>query len=119
MTDTKVLLKQLQDALLSQETSIVLKTEAKPVPFEIGKNYFIRTVTYHLTGQVVDIVGDFLVLDQASWIADSGRLNDSMKLGIEKNSSSEIEPFEAKVYVNVTAIVDATEYKFPIDFSQK
>ncbi len=117
--DTAKLIKDLQEALASKETSIILKTESKPVPFEIGKGYFIRTVTYHLTGKVVDIVGDFLVLDQASWIADSGRFNDAMKKGIDKNSESEIEPFEAKVYVNTTAIVDACEYAYSLNFTQK
>ena len=33
-------------------------------PFEIGKQYFIRTVTYHSTGKVKDIIGDYLILEK-------------------------------------------------------
>jgi len=117
--NTDDLIKNLKKALASNETKIILQTESKPVPFEIGKGYFIRTVTYHLTGKVTDIVGDFLVLDKASWIADSGRFNDAMVKGIDKNSASEIEPYEHKVFVNVTAIVDSCEYPHSLDFAQK
>jgi len=38
----------------------------------IGKKFFIRTVTYHLVGEVVKIVGRFFQLKNASWVADSG-----------------------------------------------
>ena len=56
-------------------------------PFEVGKQYFIRTVTYHLTGKLVEIKGKFLLFEQAAWIADSGRFTDSMKKGIDKQDS--------------------------------
>jgi hypothetical protein len=34
----------------------------QPTPFVVGKAYFIRTVTYHLTGRVKEISGQFLIL---------------------------------------------------------
>jgi len=82
----------------------------KPVPFEIGKDYFMRTVTYHLTGRVIDIVGEFLVLEDAAWIADSGRFNEF--IAGKETSSLEVEPFgDKKVFVNMASITDATERK--------
>lgn len=52
----------------------------------LNKNLFIRTVTYHYTGRVVDVSSAFLKLERAAWIANSGRwqtlwrLANSMKL---------------------------------------
>ena len=42
-------------------------------PFEVGEKYLIRTVTFTLTGQVKSKTSQFLVLEQADWIADTGR----------------------------------------------
>ena len=41
-------------------------------PYEIGKNYFIRTVTHHLVGRLIKVTSKELVLEEASWIADDG-----------------------------------------------
>ena len=71
-------------------------------PFEIGKAYLIRTVTYHQIGIVKDIQGDFLVLKDASWIADSGRFSECISKGI----FSEVE-YVGPMILNKTAIVDA------------
>jgi hypothetical protein len=43
--------------------SVKSKQSAPETPFQVGKSYFIRTVTYHLTGQVKQILGGFLVLE--------------------------------------------------------
>ncbi len=89
----------------------------KPIeglPFKIGKSYFFRTVTYHLTGMVTAIVGKFLVLEDAAWIADSGRFNEFIKG--TPNESLEVEPFyDHEVYLNVDSITDATEQKLFVD----
>lgn len=76
--------------------------EKKELPFEIGKAYFIRTVTYHVLGQVKQISGDFLVLEKASWVADSGRFS----LAIGKGELSEVEYIDAAI-INTNAIADA------------
>jgi hypothetical protein len=73
-------------------------------PYEIGKKYFIRTVTMHLTGLLVAVYPGELVLESAAWIADSGRFSDALKTG----SLSEVEPFpNGKVTVGRGSIVDA------------
>ena len=48
-------------------------------PWQIGKNYFIRTVTHHHTGRLVQVTQHELVLEGAAWIADDGRLTDALK----------------------------------------
>lgn len=87
--------KLLEKALESDESS-------SECPFEIGSAYLIRTVTYHVLGRVKAIKGNFLMLDEASWVADSGRFS----VAIEKGELSEIE-YVGKAIVSLTAIVDA------------
>jgi hypothetical protein len=74
-------------------------------PFEIGKSYFIRTVTYHVIGTVESIKGPFLVLSEASWIADSGRFSKA----ISEGELSEVE-YVGEMIVNTSAIADATRW---------
>ncbi len=74
-------------------------------PWKIGKKYFIRTVTMHLTGELVLISKQELVLKNAAWIADSGRFNEALK---DINNCSEVEPFQNNVIVGRGSIVDAT-----------
>ena len=52
------------------------------LPFEVGRSYFIRTVTYHLLGRVKSLVGRFIILEQASFVADSGRFSLAIRLCI-------------------------------------
>lgn len=84
-----------------------LLPEPAPSPYERwrGKQVFIRTVTYHYTGLVVDVCGDTVVLEDAAWIADSGRFADAMKSG----AYAEVEPYPDGRRVQVSAIVDITE----------
>lgn len=65
---------------------------------------YIRTVTYHYTGEVLDENDTTIVLTKAAWIADSGRFADAMKTGI----FSEIEPYPDafEVVINRGSIVD-------------
>jgi hypothetical protein len=83
--------------------------------WEVGKNYFIRTVTMHLVGNLSHIDHRELVLRRASWIADSGRFHDALKHG----AFNEIEPFVNDVIVNRSSIIDATIYCHVLPDSQK
>ncbi len=76
-------------------------------PYEIGGSYFIRTVTMHLTGRLVAVFGGELVLEDAAWVADSGRWHKALKDG----TLSEVEPFpNGKVIVGRGAIVDVCSW---------
>ena len=86
-------------------------------PYDVGKNYFIRTVTHHLTGRLIRVTSKELVLEQASWIADDGRFHDALKTG----SLNEVEPFpqDLSVVVGRGSIIDAVIWKHPLPLEQK
>lgn len=87
----------------------------KPCPFEIGGKYFIRTVTYFATGEVVAIHGDFLELSDAAWIADTGRFRDAIAQGV----LSEVEPVEVPMFINMASITDAFVWAHNLPREQK
>jgi hypothetical protein len=96
------------------------KTESnKSHPFEIGQNYFIRTVTMAHVGKLEAVYDDILVLSNASWVADCGRLSDAMKFGLELVAASELEPFVNNILVGRGALIDMTVYNFPLPTKQK
>jgi len=86
-------------------------------PYQIGKNYFIRTVTHHLTGKLVRVTSKELVLESAAWIADDGRFHDALKNG----TLNEVEPFPPtlEVIVGRGALIDAVEWRFDLPLVQK
>ena len=72
-------------------------------PFEIGKNYFIRTVTMALLGKLIWVGDKELKLKEASWIADTGRFSNFLKEG----KVNEVEPFPDEIIVGRGSIIDA------------
>lgn len=83
--------------------------------WEVGKAYFIRTVTMYLTGRLIKIGPQELVLEDAAWIADTGRFSDAMKTG----SFNEVEPFNGKIIVGRGSIVDAQEWSLILPRDKK
>jgi hypothetical protein len=79
----------------------------------IGKKYFIRTVTMYYVGQLKDFSSSELLLEQASWIPDTGRFHDALRDG----KFSEVEPFINDVLISRGSIIDITEWshKLPKD----
>lgn len=75
--------------------------------WEIGASYLIRTVTMTNTGRLVAVTNQELVLEDAAWIADTGRWANA----VVTNDFSEVEPFPAgaRVIVGRGAIVDAVK----------
>jgi hypothetical protein len=85
----------------------------------VGRKLFIRTVTYHLTGEVTGFIGDpgqaqFLVLSDAAWIADSGRFHQAISQG----TLSEVEPV-GDAFVNVASITDIFPWNHELPTTQK
>jgi hypothetical protein len=81
--------------------------------FTTGAKYYIRTVTHHQVGECVGVetVGNtpFVVLKNASWVADSGRWNEALTKGLVA-SNCEVEPCPGFVRVNVTSIIDVFDW---------
>ena len=99
----------IKDQLKATETMDVSKMEDF-----VGNKVFIRTVTYHLTGKIEKIVGQFLLLSSAAWIADSGRFMGAIKDGV----LNEVEPV-GDAFVNVNTIVDMFPWKHKLPTEQK
>ena len=100
---------KIQDQLKEEELIDVSQLEDF-----IGEKLFIRTVTYHLVGKVVKIVGNFFVLSNASWIADSGRFMQAIKEG----TLDEVEPV-GQAFVNINSITDAFPWNHALPTKQK
>ncbi len=80
----------------------------------VGKNWFFRTVTYHMVGKAVKIIGKFIVLEHASWIADSGRFMNCIKDG----ALNEVEPVGI-AFINLDTVTDFFPWKHNLPKEQK
>jgi hypothetical protein len=83
--------------------------------WEIGKSYFVRTVTMYQIGKLKAFSDTELVFEKASWIADCGRFHDALKNG----KLEEVEPFLDDVCINRSAMIDATIWNHPLPSEQK
>ena len=88
---------------------------AKSSPFIIANSYLIRTVTHIDVGTVEGIYGDFIAMNNASWIADTGRYHDCLTKGV----FNEVEPYPGLVFINMSAIVDAAPWPHDLPKEQK
>ena len=81
----------------------------------VGKKWFIRTVTYHTVGEVIDVIDNkFAVMKDASWVADSGRFMNAIKEG----TLNEVEPV-GDVIVNLDSMVDMAPWVHALPTEQK
>ena len=76
----------------------------------VGETVYIRAVTFHYVGRITAITDTDIKLQNASWIADSGRWSEALKTG----KLSEIEPFPDTVCVMRGAIVDVSPWNFDL-----
>lgn len=76
--------------------------------WEIGKIYLIRTVTMIDTGRLIAVTEHELVLEDAAWIADTGRFSNA----VAKAEFGEVEPFpDGKVIIGRGSVIDAVVIK--------
>jgi hypothetical protein len=75
-------------------------------PWEIGKNYIIRTVTMIDTGKLVAVGATELVLESAAWVADTGRFSGAL----QSCNFNEVEPFpKGKLIIGRGSVIDAIQ----------
>lgn len=86
-------------------------------PFEVGKNYIVRTVTMIYTGRLVEVWPQELVLVDAAWIPETERYMQFVETGAVK----ECEPYpeNRRVSIGRGALCDATVLEKPLPRSQK
>jgi|SRR3990167_5089246 len=77
-------------------------------PFmEVGTSYFIRTVTHFFTGRLIWVGEKELCLEDACWIADTGRFNEF----VAGKTANESEPFPkgVRVIIGRGSLIDMVE----------
>ena len=82
------------------------------------RKVFIRTVTSHFTGEVIEETATSIVLVKAAWIADTGRFTQAMATG----EFSEVEPYpdDFEVAINTGSITDVVRnWPHPLPRVQK
>lgn len=92
-------IKQLT-SFLPQTSGVI--SEVLQLPVNVGQAYLFRGVTNYNLGRVVEVVGQYVILEDASWVADIGRFSEALKTGKLK----EVEPYPSEMSVNVAACVD-------------
>jgi len=112
----------INDLTLGQikEISAMSKGQSEGVnsiPYKVGEKKLLRTVTMITIGRIDKIVGDFLVMGDASWIADTGRFSTTLKNGVD--SLDEVEPYPNGCEVNMLSIVDSCDWDHDLPAEQK
>jgi len=74
-----------------------------------GKRVFVRSVTHHYCGEVVECDDAVCVLRSASWIASDGRFSRALTAG----ELDEVEPYPAdcEVLIGLGAVIDVCEWR--------
>jgi hypothetical protein len=83
--------------------------------FEVGKKYFIRTVTMYQVGRVANVSDKFVTLEDAAWVADTGRFTNALKDGKFK----EVEPVTGLYRVSLGSIIDFVDWNHSLPLEQK
>ena len=77
-----------------------------PHPYIVGDKVIIRTVTMHFTGRIAAVYPGEIVLEEAAWIADTGRWAQALTSG----TLAEVEPYPGQCIVSRGAIVDVSPW---------
>lgn len=80
-----------------------------------SKNVFIKTVTMFYVGRLASENENFIFLEEAAWIADTGRFYNFLKDG----KVNEVEPFVDPIAVNKNAIIEITQWNHDLLKKQK
>lgn len=98
-------------AMFGEAPSAASSHETK-LPFPEGTAVYCRTVTYHCVGRIVGRRGQWLDLDQASYIGTDGRFSEATEKGLQNVEGSEIERVGngGRLVVNLDAVVDVTKH---------
>ncbi len=106
---------QLSDEAISKLIEMSLTKTYGESAF-VGKNVYIRTVTFHYTGKLVSENASWLTIEDAAWIADSGRWADALN----KGTLSEVEPFPSgQVQISRDTIVDVSIWDHDLPRTQQ
>jgi hypothetical protein len=63
--------------------------------FKQGQDVLIETVTKYWVGTITEVGADWVRLEPAAWVADTGRYHEALRDGF--GSGAEVEPVESVV----------------------
>jgi hypothetical protein len=110
-----VLAERFPDANLAEIAALLMgNVTSDPGPWKLGQAYHIRTVTNYWIGRLVSVSNHELVLEDATWVADTGRFADFFRDG-----PNECEPVDGPVIVGRGSIVDAQLWEIKIPRAQR
>ena len=95
--------------------SLLGSSRASEHSLPVGEKVIVRTVTHYYTGRLAAVTATDIVLEDAAWIADTGRWADVLQSGCP----NEVEPFLDPVIVSRGAIVDVTLWRNELLRTQK
>ena len=84
-------------------------------PFKVGESYLFRTVTHIEVGRVRAVIGQYVELEEASWIADTGRYHDCLKKGV----FNEVEPYPLYTGINSQSLINYAPWPHALPTEQK
>lgn len=101
----EITLTDLKELMGANRPTVVVESAT---PWELGEYYLIRTVTMINTGKVVQVTTQEIVLEDAAWIADTGRFADAIK----SLNFNEVEPWpDGRVIIGRWSIVDGCKIR--------
>ena len=93
---------------------VAMSTDKKDGDYSelVGENVFIRTVTHHYTGRLIEERAGVIILANAAWIAGDGRFSNAMN----KGELDEVEPYHPDQLVRISkgAILDLSIWLFEL-----
>jgi len=101
-----------------KELSTMINSGQQPDnhPYQIGENYFIRTVTMIQIGKLIKVTPQELILENAVWIGNTGRFTQALEDGI----LDEVELFpKGEIIVGRNAVIDACIWLHDVPTEQK
>ena len=82
-------------------------------PYEIGDKILIRGARYYYCGVVSNLTSRWVSLEEAVWVADTGRFSEVLHSGFH-DSESETEKYRDEVHVPIDTILDVTLWRHEI-----
>ena len=80
----------------------------------LGNKFLVRTVTYFCLGEVVAIHDNIVQLENASWVADTGRFSETIRHGSLKESE-----YVGSMFFNMDSVVDFFPWNHELPSAEK
>ncbi|WP_299079001.1 hypothetical protein [uncultured Paraglaciecola sp.] len=108
---------QLTIGQIKEIQSICVGEMKNKSTYPVGANVIVRTVTMIYTGKLKQVTDTDFILNECSWIPETGRYMNFVAEG--KVNECEPYPEELDVFVNRGSLLDICEMKTSLPRSQK